>query len=342
MAIEGVDYSFSPPTPAELKAAGKQFAVRYIGTAWNQKNLTKAEADALRAVGIDLVANYEGGSAGWMKGGYDVGVAAAKAAHADATGCGMPAGRPIFFSQDEDWRGLSGAQQQAVMACCDGAASVIGRGRVGAYGGYYFMVDAFNHGKITWGWQTYAWSGGLWHPRAVLQQYRNNVALGSGEVDLCRATAADYGQWPAGTITPEVDIVTADDIKAVAAEVVAQLGPRIAMVDEAVAAKLAGPAFAGYRFDEGALTLTELLGKYGATSISRSALAKGIALAVRASEVPLEPAEGEPLVINLGEATPQQLRDLGAAVADRLAVLGIKGSISSEVMFTPAPPASPA
>src|SRR6266545_7838629 len=84
MARFGVDYSFSPPTVAELKAAGVTFVCRYIGTPSSGKNLTLAEADALRRGGIDIVANYEGFQAGWMSGGYPAGAAAAQQAHSDA------------------------------------------------------------------------------------------------------------------------------------------------------------------------------------------------------------------------------------------------------------------
>jgi hypothetical protein len=41
---------------------------------------------------------------------------------------------------------------------------VIGRARVGLYAGYYVIKRAFDAKKITWGWQTHAWSGGHWDP----------------------------------------------------------------------------------------------------------------------------------------------------------------------------------
>jgi hypothetical protein len=72
---------------------------------------------------------------------------------------------------------------------------VLGPGRVGVYGSYATVAHCAAAGTAAWFWQTYAWSGGRWHPAAHLQQYRNNVALAGGTVDLTRAVTTDYGQW---------------------------------------------------------------------------------------------------------------------------------------------------
>ena len=77
----------------------------------------------------------------------------------------MPAGRPIYFSIDFD---AQPGQQAAINAYFDGVASVLGRDRTGAYGGYGVIQRLFDDGKITWGWQTYAWSYGSWDARAHL------------------------------------------------------------------------------------------------------------------------------------------------------------------------------
>jgi len=103
MAIEGVDYSYDHPTVAQLKAAGKTFACRYLtGTttaAPGSKNLTPSEAAALQAGGIDIVSNYET-SEGFMLEGYDSGAKRAAAAWKQHKWCGGPDGRPIYFSLD--------------------------------------------------------------------------------------------------------------------------------------------------------------------------------------------------------------------------------------------------
>lgn len=202
MTIQGCDYSFSKPTPAQLRAAGMRFVIRYIGTPQSAKNLTRAEADALQAAGLALVSNYEAGNAGWMQGGYAAGVAAANAAHPDAVRCGMPPTRPIYFSAD--YNATLDQYKTQIKPCLEGAGSVLGGpGRVGVYGSVYVVTWAMQDGVADWGWQTYAWSQGQWYPNAQLQQWKNGQPLGSGTVDYDRALVGDYGQWNA---TQEADL----------------------------------------------------------------------------------------------------------------------------------------
>ena len=92
-------------------------------------------------------------------------------------------------------------QQPTINAYFDGIASVIGKSRTGAYGSYYVIKRLFDGGKIAWGWQTYAWSGGNWDSRAQLRQVQNG--LENGQLDKDQAMAADFGQWGAsGGSTP--------------------------------------------------------------------------------------------------------------------------------------------
>jgi hypothetical protein len=198
MAIEGVDYAFPPiPTAAALKAAGKRFACRYGGPGSPSKQLTVDELAALRAAGIAVVANAEGAPDG-LQGGYSAGRSWAADAEAHFRALGMPADRPIYLSVDFD---AASADWPALDAAMTGAASVLGRGRVGVYGGYN-VINHFASMKdrlATWYWQTYAWStisgSVLWHPAAHIQQYRNGVTIGGADCDLNRAMVADYGQW---------------------------------------------------------------------------------------------------------------------------------------------------
>jgi Rv2525c-like, glycoside hydrolase-like domain len=195
MSRFGVDYSFSRPSVNELKAAGVTFVCRYIGTASSGKNLTASEVEALQHAGIDIVANYEASSAGWMQGGRTVGVTAAKVAHADAVRLGMPSDRPIYFSAD--YNATYDQYKTQIRPCLQGAASVIGASRVGIYGGLEQVDWAFGDGAARWVWQTYAWSYGNWSKHSRIQQYRNHQTLGSGIVDYDRAIVADFGQWHA-------------------------------------------------------------------------------------------------------------------------------------------------
>src|SRR5438067_13461465 len=96
----GVDYPWSHPAPAALRAAGIGFAMRYLSTDAS-KNLTRSEADALAAEGIWVGVVWET-TATRMLSGYAGGAADAATALRQANACGMPPGRPIYFAADFD------------------------------------------------------------------------------------------------------------------------------------------------------------------------------------------------------------------------------------------------
>lgn len=189
--MEGVDYSYARPSPAALAQAGKRFAVRYIGTPESGKSLDAAEVRALQAVGIDVVAVYQTTASFMLTAD---GAVAARRAHDHAVACGMPAGRPVYFALDTNPTLITQAQWDGVERFLNGAASVLGRARVGVYAGYA-GIERLCPRVAPWGWQTYAWSGSRWSQKAQLQQYRNGVSLAGGTVDLCRSTTPDFGQW---------------------------------------------------------------------------------------------------------------------------------------------------
>lgn len=194
MSIFGIDYAWGRPGPSALKKAGAKFVCRYLSHDTSGKSLTRAEADQLSRAGIWLVVVWES-TASRALAGRAAGIADATEAARQARACGMPADRPIYFAVDFD---ASSAQQTAINAYLDGAAAVIGRARVGLYGGYGPVKRAFDAGKIRWGWQTYAWSGGRWDKRAQLQQYSNGHVVNGVGVDYDRAVHSDYGQWRVG------------------------------------------------------------------------------------------------------------------------------------------------
>ena len=193
----GLDYVSGPPI-ANMLAAKVSFVCRYTGyfsgykideVATQQgKCLTPSEATALNKAGIAVVSNWE-----WYANRAVAGRAAGEwdAGEADKIhrACGGPASRPIYFSVDVNIPG------QEVNAYFQGVSSVLGLHRTGAYGSYAVLHELFNVGAITWGWQTYAWSGGMWEPRAVLRQYHNSVSLAGHEVDYNSSMQADFGQW---------------------------------------------------------------------------------------------------------------------------------------------------
>lgn len=209
MAVEGVDYSTSRPDPKKLAAAGKQFVVRYGGPGTDDKHLHADELKRLTDAGISVVANAEGVASGFK--GFSAGKSWAQSALTMFRNLGMPEDRPIYFSVDwdagvKDWSYVDDA--------LDGAASVLGKNRVGVYGSYYTLAHAHLAGTATWYWQTFAWSGGKTPaPYTHLYQYRNGVNVAGGDCDLDRALRDDYGQW--GVEMTTVDL-TPGSIQAVA------------------------------------------------------------------------------------------------------------------------------
>jgi hypothetical protein len=192
VTIQGVDYAWSHPGGKALAAAGKRFAARYLSTDAD-KNITRAEADDLAAHGVSSVVVWET-TAKRPLSGRAAGISDAQAAQRQATAAGMPSGRPIYFAVDFD---AQPSQMPTVMAYLDGAASVLGKARVGVYGGYDVVRAALDGKHAAWGWQTRAWSEGHWEPRARIRQGTTQT-IGGVSCDLNTATAEDYGQWTPG------------------------------------------------------------------------------------------------------------------------------------------------
>lgn len=197
----GIDFAFNPhPSVAVEKANGVTFVCRYISpnTAndTNGKNLIPSEKTAILAAGLSIVMVFESVS-GRMKSGQAAGAADAAEADTVVKALGM-AGMPVYFACDFD---ATPTDQTAINAYLDGAASVIGRNRVGIYGGYYPVKRALDAGKAHYAWQTYAWSGGQWDARAQLRQVQNGVTMGGASVDKDVSQTVDFGQYPR-PITP--------------------------------------------------------------------------------------------------------------------------------------------
>jgi hypothetical protein len=197
---EGVDYSFSRPNLDCLKANGVKFVVRYTSNGTSSKNITKAEADALRERGIQIVIVHQNGTNDMLQ-GRSKGVMDATSARMKTDLVGMPPDRPIYFALDQDPGPLSDTQINACKAYLDGCASVLGRHRVGLYAGYR-GIELLCPTHAPWGWQTYAWSRGRISEKAHFRQYLNGVAMCGGEVDLNESYRPDFGQWPIAGATP--------------------------------------------------------------------------------------------------------------------------------------------
>jgi hypothetical protein len=195
-AIPGLDYSFEPhPSPLAIRNSGARFVVRYISPIpvndTNGKNLLKAELDALGASSISVVLVFET-TASRMLDGEAAGILDATDAKAVVAALGMGE-TPVYFACDFD---ATPAQQAPINAYLVGCASVLGLARVGIYGGFYPVSRALTAGVAKWAFQTFAWSGSNWDPRAQIRQGAQ-FTLDGASCDHDSAEYPNYGQWPA-------------------------------------------------------------------------------------------------------------------------------------------------
>jgi len=189
----GVDYSDARPSLSGIKKEGYTFVARYLSYETSgDKNLTKGEAEAIKKAGLSIVLDWEYAADAALS-GREQGIKDAKAADEQAKAVGAPADAVIYFSLDFD---VQSDQYGVIDAYFEGVASVIGRARTGAYGGYYPIEHLFNVKKIDWAWQTYAWSDGKWDSRAQLRQIENGVDNGAEDKD--EAVVQSFGQWDPG------------------------------------------------------------------------------------------------------------------------------------------------
>jgi hypothetical protein len=201
MMTFGLDYSSGRPSHTAMKTAGVTFVCRYIGSqvrkaSRDAKWLSPSEAASLHLDGFAIVAVFET-TAKRAEAGHAAGVTDAHTAIAELAYCGLPADLPVYFAVDYD--DVVGPN---IRGYFDGIKSVLPLSRIGAYGGYKVIHALFEEERITYGWQTYAWSDGKWDSRNHIEQYSNNHTIGSAGVDYDRAMKEKYGQWPATGAPP--------------------------------------------------------------------------------------------------------------------------------------------
>lgn len=187
----GFDYT-ARIDPASLKASGCQVAFRYFTRPDWPKSITSGEVAELAAAGIAIVVNFET-TADRMRSG-------AAGGHADATELlgymaahGAPADSVAgYYSADWD---VQPTEVILALDYLDAAAAVHGsKSLVGCYGGYRMVGAAADAGYRIW--QTVAWSGGRWDPRAVARQTGEQRTVGGVSVDVNDITnPSALGAW---------------------------------------------------------------------------------------------------------------------------------------------------
>jgi hypothetical protein len=165
--------------------------MRYLSWLPNGKVLSKSEYNALRAKGFAIGLNWEFDTSDQLRGASGGRVDATEAKR-QMKAIGVPNGTVCWFSADWD---VSASQLPTVRAYWAAANAALSPNyRVGVYGGHRAVTDALNHGY--WGWQTYAWSYGVWDPRAHVRQILNGIRVGGADCDrnqLKRLNAALVG-----------------------------------------------------------------------------------------------------------------------------------------------------
>lgn len=191
-----------PIDPGALVAAGFSYVCRYLSVRGWPKNLTVPEAVGYHAAGLGIVLNFET-SADFMLAGYRGGTTIAADARAQATELGAPRRAKIFYSADF---APTSAQVLMLEDFLHGAAAVDGAAEVGEYGGLKAVTAAGNDGFAEW--QTAAWSGGVWDPRAVMRQTGRQLVIDGHVVDVNEViNPAGLGAWmPPATTTGEDDM----------------------------------------------------------------------------------------------------------------------------------------
>src|SRR5437879_1703556 len=97
--MAGLDYSAGRLTGRQIRDAGYDFVVRYVGTPGRTKNIAPDEYRDLVASGVAVALVYENVAEDAL-GGRVAGRGAALAARADADNVGFPRDRPIYFAVD--------------------------------------------------------------------------------------------------------------------------------------------------------------------------------------------------------------------------------------------------
>ena len=183
----GVDYAWGVVPYDALVADGVQFVMRYVSHD-SGKDLSVAEKAELWKRGISVGLVFES-TANRALDGFNAGATDATWAKARCDNLGL-GDIPVYFATDWD---VTEAQKPIVANYLKGAASVIGKERVGVYGGFYVVRYMSDNGVCSWFWQTYAWSGGQLHPAAHIYQWQNGVRIGGLSCDRNKGLKDDIG-----------------------------------------------------------------------------------------------------------------------------------------------------
>lgn len=187
---------------ADLKRAGFVGVFRYAATDRDDVNISRGEADDLKAHGIEIAIVNEH-SAAYLLGGYNTGHQTALGARNVCREAGLEDG-VIYMGGDSESLQTSQGNLAAVAAAMRGCGDAIGRENAGYYGSYYVIDYLVNHEPwIQWYWQTVAWSGGHFHPKRNAYQHASTATVGGVELDLDDLVTPNWGQRGGAPAPPQ-------------------------------------------------------------------------------------------------------------------------------------------
>lgn len=190
-----LDYSAGKMNGATIKAAGYGGAIRYIDSPakLGTKHTNPVEANSIRSAGLGLRLVMEV-STGDAEGGFARGAEYAQRAAAGAVFINHPG--VIYFCNDKP----TVTNPQAWTAYLNGAASVLGWGRVGAYG----FFNAIDVARLTTGCQHYWQAGRRSDVRSYVQLWQdNNTQVNVGGITCDRNLILKDLQDTEIDLTPE-------------------------------------------------------------------------------------------------------------------------------------------
>jgi hypothetical protein len=204
--MKGLDFAGGRPGAKAIKAARYDFVVRYLtdgGTGLPGKLLLPAELTDYQVNNVKVCFMFETAA--------DRALAGRIAGHDDARNGDLYlqsmglAGQVIYFAVDFD---STPEQQNILNEYLYGAATYLGLGRVGGYGGFWPISRALDAGAIFWAEQTVGWSGGNLDHRRHITQTGEQVIVNGIPCDVLTAEQADFGQYPPPDGRTFVDFTT--------------------------------------------------------------------------------------------------------------------------------------
>lgn len=182
--IRGIDCAsrLTREKASALYSLGYRFAGRYVvptvgSTAW--KALTKTEAEAIRASGMDILCIFELDAARAGR-GEAVGAQDGDLALACARALGIPAGTTLYFAVDYY---PAAAEMPQIEAYLRAAGARIAPYTLGVYGCYDVVEYLAARHVCRHYWQCVGWSGGKISANADLYQATGNVNVAGVLVD---------------------------------------------------------------------------------------------------------------------------------------------------------------